>query len=177
MAEQKIQEENQRKLDEARKQAVELAKLKSEEEAKRVIEQQKLEQERMDKEAEEIKIAEEKRLREKEEVERIEKERIQKEDDERKMKIISERLLNDKKHLEAKEEVVKEIPQEEIAKMYSNERTDETTTLKRLTITRTVFNRNKVITFYTKVVHVYGGVYFFKDAMDISEWQYNNDTK
>ena len=93
------------------------------------------------------------------------------------MKLIAEKIERDKKYQEAKEEVVKVIPAEEIAKRYSNERSDEVTKLKRLTITRTVFNRKNVLTFYTKVEHKYGGVYYFKDAFDISEWQYKNDTK
>jgi hypothetical protein len=69
------------------------------------------------------------------------------------------------------------IPSDDFAVKYAKDRTDEVTKLERLTITRTVFNRDRVITFYTKVEHVYGGVFYFKNGDDISEWQYNHETR
>lgn len=67
------------------------------------------------------------------------------------------------------------LPVEDIAEKYSNERTVEKIQLNKIVLTRTVFNRNGVITFYTLVEHENGSIYHFKNGEIVSAWHYNNE--
>ena len=75
------------------------------------------------------------------------------------------------------EKVVSLLTPEDVTKRYTRERTDEVIRLPRIIITRTVYNRSDQITFYTRVDHEWGKVFYFKDGYGISEMQYKQETK
>ena len=75
------------------------------------------------------------------------------------------------------EQVVSLLTPEDVTKRYTRERTDEVIRLPRIIITRTVYNRNDKINFYTKVDHEWGSVFYFKDGFAISEEQFRAETK
>ncbi|MGD9978701.1 MAG: hypothetical protein AB7S54_12300 [Bacteroidales bacterium] len=92
------------------------------------------------------------------------------------LKLVAEKMSAKIGHEDARQ-VVNLLTPEDIAKKYTRERTDEIIRLPRIIITRTVYNRNDVITFYTRVDHEYGAVFYFKDGYSITELQYKLETK
>lgn len=98
-----------------------------------------------------------------------------KREDELRLRMIAERLSKSIGDEDAAE-VIKVLTPEDIARRYKRERVDEITSLPRITITRTVFNRNNTINFYTKVEHIWGSKFYFKDGFSISEFQYKKET-
>ena len=69
------------------------------------------------------------------------------------------------------------IPVENIAEKYGEDTTVEKIQLNKIMVTRSVHNRDGVITFFTRVEHDNGSVYHFKNGEYISAWQYNHETK
>jgi hypothetical protein len=69
------------------------------------------------------------------------------------------------------------VPTENLAERYGSDVTSEKVQLNKIQLTRTVFNREGVITFYTRVEHDNGSEYHFKNGELITGWQYRHETK
>ena len=92
------------------------------------------------------------------------------------LKLVAEKMSS-KIGSEDAEKVVSLLTPEDVTRRYTRERTDEVIRLPRIIITRTVYNRNDKITFYSRVAHEWGVVFYFKDGFSISEDQYKIETK
>jgi len=99
-----------------------------------------------------------------------------KRDAELRLKLVAEKMSAQIGKEDA-DQVVTLLAAEDIAKRYTRERTDEVIRYPRIILTRTVFNRNNTITFYTRVDHEYGAVYYLKDGFFISKEQYLAETQ
>ena len=187
--EQRIREEAERirVAEEAKKKADEEARLKELEQQKKEAEeraiadaklkeeQRRIELEKAQKEAERKKFEEEERLKA-EQQQKLLFEEQKKRDKELRLKLVAEKM-SAKIGTEDAERVVTLLTPEDVTKKYTRERTDEVIRLPRIVITRTVYNRNDKITFYTRVDHEYGAIFYFKDGYIISEEQYKAETK
>ena len=172
--------EAERKRAEAEAQRKEAARIAAESQARRDAEAQaKAEQLRQLQEL--AKREEERKQRELAEKARREAERELSEaekrqrEDELRLKMIAERMSKVIGEEDAAA-VIKVLTPEAMTRRYKRERVDEITSLPRITITRTVFNRNNTINFYTKVEHIWGSKFYFKDGFSISEYQYKKET-
>lgn len=170
----------------ARAKALEEARLKQEAELKaeaerraqaeaQLREQQLKREAELQQQEEERKLRELKRKEEEEKKRQLSEEERRKKEDELRLKMIAERMSREIGGADA-QAVIEVLSPEDIIKKYKRERVDEFISLPRITITRTVFNKNEVITFYTKVVHAWGARFFFKNGFPMSERQYLQET-
>jgi hypothetical protein len=171
---------------EAKAQADALAK----EQAAKLAEENRLkskqEQQRLADEA--ARIRDEARKKEEERI-RLETERIREQEEKLRQKVLADQAkrqeeLNQQAEARKRQTMVQlgintgtPIPAEDVAAKYGSENTVEKIQLNKIYVTRTVFNREGVITFYAKVEHDNGSVYHFKNGEFITAWQYNHETK
>jgi len=93
--------------------------------------------------------------------------------------LLQEMLKRDKEKAQVKplQSTRPEPTVEELEKKYSNERTEEVVEYPRMKVTHIVFNKDGELSFYTKVVHNHGAVFYFKNGFGISAWQFDKETK